>query len=250
MDTGELLLAAIREHPAEDTPRLEYADWLQEHGPAGVVICHICGGRGGWDSMYHGRASPGYWCRCATCEGSGREPDAVGCRVRGIKWMMENPQNCWVCLCNDGPPGSCNVCKWMGDEAASIPRRTDGNTHYVVHRGFVNEVRLSLALFLEHAREMFGRHPITRVVLPGFVRGGFVFRTSNSHHNDIPREAWEELGLPRCESRDPDCTGRGTHAHMTEDELSARLVSHGRKLAGLPQLPAVYHAPGRNTTSG
>jgi uncharacterized protein (TIGR02996 family) len=32
VDDGAALLAAIRAHPAEDTPRLVYADWLQERG--------------------------------------------------------------------------------------------------------------------------------------------------------------------------------------------------------------------------
>lgn len=32
MNDEALLLAAILTHPGEDTPRLIYADWLQEHG--------------------------------------------------------------------------------------------------------------------------------------------------------------------------------------------------------------------------
>ena len=32
MSDGDALLAAIRAHPGEDTPRLAYADWLDEHG--------------------------------------------------------------------------------------------------------------------------------------------------------------------------------------------------------------------------
>jgi uncharacterized protein (TIGR02996 family) len=32
MDDGSALLAAIAAHPEEDTPRLAYADWLDEHG--------------------------------------------------------------------------------------------------------------------------------------------------------------------------------------------------------------------------
>lgn len=32
MSDEDALLAAIAEHPAEDTPRLMYADWLEEHG--------------------------------------------------------------------------------------------------------------------------------------------------------------------------------------------------------------------------
>src|SRR4051812_13085406 len=32
MTDGDALLAAILAHPEEDTPRLAYADWLDEHG--------------------------------------------------------------------------------------------------------------------------------------------------------------------------------------------------------------------------
>ncbi|HJZ56263.1 MAG TPA: TIGR02996 domain-containing protein, partial [Gemmataceae bacterium] len=32
MTDEHALLAAIREHPEEDTPRLVYADWLDEQG--------------------------------------------------------------------------------------------------------------------------------------------------------------------------------------------------------------------------
>ena len=32
MDDGDALYRAILAHPGEDTPRLAYADWLQEHG--------------------------------------------------------------------------------------------------------------------------------------------------------------------------------------------------------------------------
>jgi uncharacterized protein (TIGR02996 family) len=34
MNDGELLLRAIRANPAEDTPRLAYADWIEEEGDA------------------------------------------------------------------------------------------------------------------------------------------------------------------------------------------------------------------------
>lgn len=34
MNDGSLLLDAIRANPDEDVPRLQYADWLEEHGPA------------------------------------------------------------------------------------------------------------------------------------------------------------------------------------------------------------------------
>jgi uncharacterized protein (TIGR02996 family) len=37
MTDGDALLQAIRDHPEEDTPRLAYADWLDEHGKAAKV---------------------------------------------------------------------------------------------------------------------------------------------------------------------------------------------------------------------
>src|SRR5262245_6222744 len=34
VNTAEALLAAVREQPDDDLPRLAYADWLEEHGDA------------------------------------------------------------------------------------------------------------------------------------------------------------------------------------------------------------------------
>lgn len=174
MDTGELLLKAVLEYPDEDTPRLAYADWLQEQ--ASAVTCHICGGKGGWDSIYHGRGHPPHWCRCSTCEGTGLEPDGVGYRVRGIRWMLSSPKNSWVCLCNFGKR-PCNPCEWLGESVADIPRRTDGETHYVVNRGFVSEVRCVAADWIAMGSAIVTRHPVERVVLsdqtPDATFGGF-----------------------------------------------------------------------------
>ena len=40
MSDGDALFAAILTHPAEDTPRLAYADWLDEHGdPDRAAAC-------------------------------------------------------------------------------------------------------------------------------------------------------------------------------------------------------------------
>lgn len=164
MTDGDAIRAAVLTHPGEDTPRLLYADWLQEQ--ASAVTCHICGGKGGWDSQYHGRGYAPHWCRCATCEGTGLEPDAVGSRAKGMRWMLSSPKNSWVCLCNYSTR-PCNVCVSMGDEVADIPRRTDGETHYVVNRGFVSEVRCTGESWVAHGPRLVTRHPLERVVLLG-----------------------------------------------------------------------------------
>lgn len=161
MTDGEALRRAVLADPGDDTVRLAYADWLDEQSNS--VTCHICGSNGGWMSQY---SNPSVWRPCATCDGTGFEPDDVGHRARGIRWMCENPQNSWVCLCWNGEP-TCNVCKWMGDGVAGIPRLHNNSTHYVVHRGFVNEIRLTAEDFELHAADLFRRHPLEKVVLVG-----------------------------------------------------------------------------------
>lgn len=46
MTDRDALLAAVRDHPAEDTPRLVYADWLEENGQRerAHLIRYECGG--------------------------------------------------------------------------------------------------------------------------------------------------------------------------------------------------------------
>lgn len=144
MTTKEAIRAAILREPDTDLHRLALADWIDEN-EAGHLTCHICGGKGGWMSQYHKAGVEPYWCGCATCDSTGLEPDDAGFRAKGIRWMVANPQNSWVCLCKGSSEVPCRCCKTMGDEIKDIPRRRDGETHYVIRRGMVEEVRLSFA---------------------------------------------------------------------------------------------------------
>lgn len=68
------LLAAIAAQPHEDTPRLAYADWLDEQ-PAARATCPRCGG-----NKFLGAAAPGQhgWIgapECPTCSGTGTVAD-------------------------------------------------------------------------------------------------------------------------------------------------------------------------------
>jgi uncharacterized protein (TIGR02996 family) len=67
-DTEAALLRAILLDPADDTPRLVYADWLEE--TAEQAECPTCDGCGEVDGGPHDRDGP-----CPNCTGSGRVSD-------------------------------------------------------------------------------------------------------------------------------------------------------------------------------
>ena len=64
-DTEAALLAAIRENPGEDAPRLVWADWLEEN--AGTVACGACKGEG---KIGVGNNGNPYMAKCDECNGS------------------------------------------------------------------------------------------------------------------------------------------------------------------------------------
>ena len=81
MNTADSLLAAIAADPWDDTARLVYADWLEEH--AGTVACPKCEGTGKATFLRQYKQCP--WCRgmrhtrrgtvCRPCRGAGRKID-------------------------------------------------------------------------------------------------------------------------------------------------------------------------------
>lgn len=149
------LLRAVLAAPADDTPRLVYADWLDENG----------------------------------------QPE----RAAFIRQGVERPT-------------------WVLD--AKNVRLIDGAK---LTRGFVSEIRLSLAAFVTYAKAIFDRHPVTAVVLADaviFPSGG------NSTYyvgglGRFPREYRKSLdGLP---------SERAARA-----AISTACVRWGRHMAGLP----------------
>ena len=85
MSSDELaLLAAICANPSEDTPRLMYADWLDETAGAGAVPCHECHGHG---EYVYGLEEQQDWCR--RCDGTGSVPDVRAARAEFIRVQCE-----------------------------------------------------------------------------------------------------------------------------------------------------------------
>ena len=79
MTNRTALMAAICADPADDTPRLAYADWLEEN--AGTVKCKECGGSG-WEAGREGTE------RCNECLGNEGPPDGRAARAEFIRTQV------------------------------------------------------------------------------------------------------------------------------------------------------------------
>lgn len=200
----ESLLRAVCEHPAEDTPRLMYADEVQETDPTraefirtSVKIWRL---PPAW--MFCERAGehsvPNLWtwsytprCRCGACTLARRNYNLA---KRHIVWDWAKAM----------PLGCVN--RWR--------------------RGFIEHIRITTAEFMGHAAAIFAAHPVTSVTITDarvFPSGG-----NDTYYlgglGKFPSEYWRRLeGHP--------------NPQAVVEAASACCVELGRSLAGLPPLP-------------
>ena len=156
-----------------------------------------------------------------------------------------------------------NLCRWesgvvIPDCAYRLPWRGTGDTAPVMaifRRGFVDEVRLNAAAFTEDfARELFSRHPVTRVVLTDREPDPYTRRNDPDRVVSFDWWDWDDDGdepdrLPSPLFRVMCELFPQHHPHLDEwcefptraaavDALSATCVNWGRSLAELPLAPA------------
>jgi uncharacterized protein (TIGR02996 family) len=129
MDDGPALLAAILAHPDEDTPRLVYADWLQEHGDAERaefirLQCELA--RDDAEDEANGRM--------------GTNP----LRRRAVELLMSGR----------------NAVAWRGDLVRLLPRGES-----LFRRGFVGSVTCGGDDWVRHADAILAAHPVRQVRL-------------------------------------------------------------------------------------
>ena len=199
MTEQEALLAAILATPADDTPRLVYADYLDE--TAGTVECVTCNGVD-WSSAW---ITDG---KCPSCRGSGRVSDGrreraafirVQCELaRGKCEVHENATGCakgrspWCDWCLLGLRerellSNCRLVEsWLGwevgpdavsqinapsgmwhggwlIESENAPAGPDIMGNFV--RGFVSVVESTWAAWRTHAAAITARQPVELVRL-------------------------------------------------------------------------------------
>jgi uncharacterized protein (TIGR02996 family) len=168
--TATGLLAAILDAPEEDTPRLIYADWLDEHGdPARAEFVRVqCALAGGCLSCHCD--APGATCRLCPLRRRERE------LVKQHGWSWDHAMHATGCFfAFPWPP--------------PIEYR----------RGFVESVTCTATDWLAHGPAVIACQPVTRVTLSDkvpidFNRGvAWYRRYSGYSRSDLPPELFAHL---------------------------------------------------------
>lgn len=234
MDERAALLRAILEQPEDDTVRLVYADWLEEHDEAerGEFIrlqCRIAlmrptemvrekTGRvlaaAGGPTLFVSR------CRCRPCSLARREYEVS---KRHIVW------------------------DWCGG--------VDGGWAHMVRgwlRGFVWKVAGTQADFLKHARDIFAAHPVVSVTLSdrepeehqppeGEPNWSWYSEGFEDDRATLPNCLFDMLGDPPLLSLIPFRCAYPSR-DLALSALSAACVAFGRAAVSLPPLPAAQES--------
>jgi uncharacterized protein (TIGR02996 family) len=247
---GDNMFRAVLVAPEDDAPRLQYADWLEEHGQAERaefirVQCELA------------RAPERPACDC--------DKKRPGSLCAADPWDLEYSEKMdrdrellsryWPewgsVILEDGAAG------WLGPDNPSIVGPF-GSVSVEVRRGFVASVALPTAAFLELAAALFAAHPITEVRLvdrkpaSGYPRslGGDPLHDGRPFwlpHQYGDRGPPERHWLPRClilrggrereRVRFSDIRARYYDStDEAEQDLSVACVAYGRQLADIPAL--------------
>lgn len=154
MTTESALLEAIIREPDDDTPRLVYADWLDENS-AEDRVCTTCRGDGnGYGGGKYAVLTKG---ACPTCRGVGRVSDGRRKRAEFIR--------------STGPGSSCHdndgllVRYFAGTVVNALGDLAQHVEYDSIRYGFVDWIRIPLDKFMYAAGRIFSRHPIRSVFL-------------------------------------------------------------------------------------
>jgi uncharacterized protein (TIGR02996 family) len=222
---GRQFLRDICGHPDDDTPRLIFADWLDEQG--------------------HADRAESIRVAIALAQLKGRDrrsPRALELRRRKASLYNGANSSAWA---------------WPIPELCSVSSR------FAFARGFVTDLTAGIALFLDNAHILFSIHPITCVRLTG-VRGrgdgGDACDALLSRRDqlvtffnaDLTSQGRRSSRLPSSlfAFLDKEHTGVTCHGHGSSVEvflprrcgltgervLSRAAVAYGRDQAGLPPL--------------
>jgi uncharacterized protein (TIGR02996 family) len=180
-------VAAIADAPGDDLPRLIYADWLDEH--AGAVACRGCDGTG---QTGHGGVRFGAK-DCPACRGTGRVSDGraeharlirAQCRLAALErgaWepagdTKEELDAKWAARCREIDElrhVQGRELAFLGGWYWSLPpclnwadHRQAGWAAGLVHRGFVQWVRLPAAELPRVGGQLLAAQPVERFECP------------------------------------------------------------------------------------
>jgi uncharacterized protein (TIGR02996 family) len=208
---GQALILSVLANPADDAPRLVYADWLEERGRAEdaefirVQIELARRGFGGalrQDQDGHLRYPP--------------DMERLTTRQTQL-WYAGHGRP-------DLPDGMAN---WP---MALYPTPVN---NLLVHRGFIERIAVFTDAFLKVAGGLFARQPVTHVRLvdrqPSATRKGFswIRNIRTGRLDQVPDELWLYLG------DDDETAPDFSTADEAEAAVSWACVRYGRAQAGL-----------------
>lgn len=226
-DNGSALLRTVLADPASDDARLILADWYEENGQAGRgefvrVQCELAA----TDDPHSDR----YWDgQLDKGPESYRRRKALRQRGRDLfrgEWAAGVSG---LTVLSGGPPLKFGK---LGGEPFTTPPCESA----VWSRGFVAKIRLPLAAFLTHARDLFAAHPITTVVLSDREPVERAAGRWSWDWDTAEATSWNRILFGLAMAADPNVVMAWPTPEETRRVLSGYLVNSARKLAGLPPL--------------
>jgi uncharacterized protein (TIGR02996 family) len=219
-DTGTALLRAVLADPASDDCRLILADWYEENGQAD---------RGEFVRVQ---------CQIAALSAelmSDEDCDATNCPGCGERRELQRRQRELM--------DAITPYRTADGRAGQSPARVLWARPAVWNgcgvkfsRGFVSEIRLPLALYLAHARDLFAAHPITTVVISDREPVERAAGRWSWDWDTAEATSWNRILFGLAMAADPNVVMAWPTPEETRRVLSGYLVNSGRKLAGLPPL--------------
>ncbi len=229
MTDREILYQNILLDPHADTPRLVYADYIEEHCGEAVraefirVQCEFPRTPQFFDELRN------------TLLG---HIQVVSVSNQKFQDLVQREKEIADKYCCNMGPWSKDFLKGVLTEDLGVNMTHTVSWQWFFVRGFVDSILMPLQDFKRHSFKMFKTTPITKVTLHGVVRDKTIFRGGfHGSDDDLPESIF-------CLLRTQKCTDRvciqyaGTHCHygerfQAEDDLSQACVRLGRQLAGL-----------------
>jgi uncharacterized protein (TIGR02996 family) len=223
------LLRAILADPADDLPRLAYADWLEEQGESDRAEFV----RVQYELTQLAFLDDDVCPRCGAGVGQYHENDCPATRLRRREKELLN----WPAGEEGGYP--CWRCAWH----APVPH---GGWAWEYRRGFVARVECATADFLAHAAALFSSQPVEEVRLSDREPGAAGETTKDKDCNWSRAEEGEKLEYPwwlppeifaKLTPRHGTINAYYGHPELAVADLSRACVRYGREVAGLPPSP-------------
>lgn len=242
MTTRDALIRAILREPADDVARLVFADYLDEHDePARAEFVRVQ-----VELARLPKGNPGIRSRLASHEAA--------------LWERFHEDWCepvFLSLGIELVPSKCpSPYRW--DNTATLGRTAAGRAHpsgktadvnvvkFQFTRGFVSQIELPLASFMEHGRGIFAAHPVVSVLftdrspfgLSGTSEWVWTFYPDGQCYSEVlPRDFYVPLA-----AHPLNRGGRDKHPHFLSKEQAILAagecaVNLGRAMNDLPPLP-------------